>query len=63
MQSEIDSLNEPPYSNKLFTSLAYYSPRDVWLPKYQFAAPNLDSQITSQIIFFSRLLKSMIKFG
>ena len=62
MQSEIDSLNVPPLSNKTFATQTYYSPRDDWFPKYQFAAPNLDSQITSQIIFFSRLLKNKIKF-
>ena len=61
MQSEIDSLNVPPLS-KTFATQTYYSPRDDWFPKYQFAAPNLDSQITSQIISFSSLLKSKIKF-
>ena len=32
---------------------SYYPPRDDWFPKYQFAAPNLDFQITSQIIFLA----------
>jgi len=32
---------------------SYYPPRDDWFPKYQFAAPNLDFQITSQYIFLA----------
>ena len=62
MQSEIDSWKWPPFDNKtawlslipchaIFGSLSY-----------QFAAPNLDFQITSQVISFSRLSSSKVKF-
>ena len=62
MQSEIDSWKWPPFDNKtawlslipchaIFGSLSY-----------QFAAPNLDFQITSQIISLSRLSSSKVKF-
>ena len=61
MQSEIDSWEWPPFDNKT-AWLSLIPATQCSVPEYQFAAPNLDSQKTSQIISFSRLMRDKVKF-